>query len=131
MTFLCLYKKDACTQGSQLMDRKLWIWTTYHTCYVLQDLVPYVQFNNMKNNHVGVLLLVKLQAFFSQEPSIFSFLNCYLAAHGQLRAILKGTPSLTRFYLFRAEGHREPRNEVGSLSPVKRLVGFEPGTLRF
>ena len=32
---------------------------------------------------------------------------------------------------FRPEGHREPRSEVGSLSPVERLVGFEPGTFRF
>ena len=31
----------------------------------------------------------------------------------------------------RSEGHREPRNEVGSLSPAERLVGFEPGTIRF
>ena len=29
---------------------------------------------------------------------------------------------------FRPEGHREPHNKVGSLSPVERLVGFEPQT---
>ena len=29
------------------------------------------------------------------------------------------------------EGHREPRNEVGSLSPAEHLVGFEPGTFQF
>ena len=29
------------------------------------------------------------------------------------------------------EGHREPRNEVGSLSPAEHIVGFEPGTFRF
>ena len=28
-------------------------------------------------------------------------------------------------------GNWEPRNEVGSLSPVERLVGFEAETLRF
>ena len=32
---------------------------------------------------------------------------------------------------FRPEGHREPRNEVETLSQAKHLVGFEPGTLRF
>ena len=32
---------------------------------------------------------------------------------------------------FRPEGHREPRNEVGSLSPAEHLVGFEPGAFRF
>ena len=31
----------------------------------------------------------------------------------------------------RPEGHWEPRNEVGSLSPAERLAGFEPGTFRF
>ena len=36
---------------------------------------------------------------------------------------------ITAFYLFRPEGYRERRNKVGSLSLVKHLVGFEPGTL--
>ena len=31
-------------------------------CGVLRDLVPFVQFKNMKNTHGGVLILVKLQA---------------------------------------------------------------------
>ena len=31
----------------------------------------------------------------------------------------------------RPEGQQKPRNEVGSLSPAERLVGFEPGTFRF
>ena len=39
---------------------------------------------------------------------------------------------ITAFFVhIRPEGHREPRNEVGSLSPAERLVGFEPGTFRF
>ena len=33
--------------------------------------------------------------------------------------------------LFRPKGHREPHNEVGSLSLAERLVGFELGTFRF
>ena len=37
---------------------------------------------------------------------------------------------ITAFELFRPKGHREPRNEVESLSPTERLVGFEPGTFR-
>ena len=37
---------------------------------------------------------------------------------------------ITVFVQFRPEGHREPSNEVGSLSPVKRLVGFEPEIFR-
>ena len=31
-------------------------------CDVLRDLVPLVQFKNVKNTHGGMLLLVKLQA---------------------------------------------------------------------
>ena len=31
----------------------------------------------------------------------------------------------------RPKGQQKPRNEVGSLSPAERLVGFEPGTFRF
>ena len=31
-------------------------------CGVLRDLVPFVQFKNVKNTHGGVLILVKLQA---------------------------------------------------------------------
>ena len=32
---------------------------------------------------------------------------------------------------FQPEGHREPCNEVGSLSPPECLVGIEPGTFQF
>ena len=32
---------------------------------------------------------------------------------------------------FQPQGHREPRNKVGSQSPAEHLVGFEPGTFRF
>ena len=35
------------------------------------------------------------------------------------------------FVQARPEGHREPRNKVGLLSPVDRVVGFKPGTFRF
>ena len=38
---------------------------------------------------------------------------------------------ITAIVHIRPEGHREPRNEFESLSPAERLVGFEPGTLRF
>ena len=33
---------------------------------------------------------------------------------------------ITAFVHVRPEGHREPRSEVGSLSPAERLAGFEP-----
>ena len=38
---------------------------------------------------------------------------------------------ITPFLQFQPEGHREPRNEVGSLNPVKPLVGIETQTFRF
>ena len=38
---------------------------------------------------------------------------------------------ITALLHFRPEGHREPRNEVGSLSPAKRLMEFEPENFRF
>ena len=38
----------------------------------------------------------------------------------------------TAFYQFRPEGHQQPCNKVGSLSPAtKCLVGFETGTFQF
>ena len=67
---------------------------------------------------------------------IFYFFNCYLAAprptSGHYRGDSLTHPMLiTAFLHIRPEGHREPRSEVGSLSPAERLVGFEPGTFRF
>ena len=38
---------------------------------------------------------------------------------------------ITVIFWFRPEGHREPCNEVGSLSQAEHPVGFEPGTFRF
>ena len=34
---------------------------------------------------------------------------------------------ITAFINCQPEGHRKSRNEVGSVSPVERLVRFEPG----
>ena len=67
---------------------------------------------------------------------IVLFLNCFLGAsrptldHSQGDS-LTSPMLITAFELFRPEGHREPRNEVESLSPAKRLLGFEPETFRF
>ena len=67
---------------------------------------------------------------------IFFVFNCYLAAPQPTLGHYRGG-SLTHPMLITCvlhiwpEGHREPRNKVGSLSPVERLVGFEPGTFRF
>ena len=39
--------------------------------YGLRDLLPFVQFKNVKNNHGGVLLLVKLQAEAHNASQLF------------------------------------------------------------
>ena len=48
---------------------------------------------------------------------------------GQLWAILGRTAPPTHVTQFRPVGYWEPRNEVGSLSPVERLVGFNCNAL--
>ena len=66
----------------------------------------------------------------------FFFFNCYLVApqpplgHSQGDSLTKPT-LITVFVHTRPKGHQEPRNEVGSLSPAERLVGFELGTFQF
>ena len=64
------------------------------------------------------------------------FFNCYLAAlrptlgHSQGDSVTN--PMLiTAFVHIGPKSHREPRNEVGSLSPAKCLAGFETGTFLF
>ena len=59
----------------------------------------------------------------------FFFFNCYLAAprptSGHYRGDSLTHPMLiTAFLHIRPEGHREPRSEVGSLSPAERLGFF-------
>ena len=58
--------------------------------------------------------------------------GCPTANFGPLSRGQPHSPDVNHCVLhFRPEGHREPRNEVGSLSPAERLVGFEPGTFWF
>ena len=66
----------------------------------------------------------------------FFFLNCYLAVprptlgHSQVDSFTK--PMLINAFVhIRPEGHWQPRNEVGYVSPVECLAGFEAGTFRF
>ena len=81
------------------------------------------------------MALLKEHVFFVFCFFVF-FLNCYFAVprptlgHSQ-GASLTNPMLITAFVQVRPEGHREPRNEVGSLSPAERLAGFEPGTYRF
>ena len=58
--------------------------------------------------------------------------GCPTANLGHYRGDSFTHPTLiTPFVKFLPEGHREPRGEVGSLSPAEHLVGFEPDTFQF
>ena len=74
---------------------------------------------------------------FGPETNLNLFLNCYLAAprstldHSQGDSLTSLMLTTAFFNEFWHEDHRVPRNEVGSLSPTKHQVGFEPETSRF
>ena len=78
-------------------------------------------------------ILIALQERSPLKYSIFFFFffffNCYLAdprpTLGHSRGDSLTNPMLiAAFYLIRPEGHREPRSEVGSLSPAERLYAM-------
>ena len=87
-------------------------------------------------DHVVVFVFVffrKLLILITSFCLKFFFFNCYLAAprptFGPLSRGQPHSPDVNHFVLyFRPEGHQEPPSKVGSLSPAKHLVGFEPGT---
>ena len=64
------------------------------------------------------------------------FFNCYLAVprptlgHSQGDS-LTNPMLITAYVRIRPKGQQEPRSEVGSLSLVDLLAGFEPGTFQF
>ena len=71
-----------------------------------------------------------------KNSKFYTFFNCYFAAPRPTSGQYLGssfTPLMliTAFLHIRPESHREARSEVGSLSPIGYLVGFEPGTFRF
>ena len=70
-----------------------------------------------------------IQIFFFLKKNLF---RCPTAKFGPLSRGQPYSPDVNHCVLhFRPEGQLEPRNEVGSLSPAKRLVGFALGTFRF
>ena len=76
------------------------------------------------------------KSFAKIVQTFIDFFKCYLAASRPTLNHYRGG-SLTHPMLItcvlhiRPEGHQEPRSEVRSLSPAKRLVRFEPRTFRF
>ena len=67
---------------------------------------------------------------------IMDFLNCYLAARwpslGHSRGGILTIPMLITAYRYLIkEGQREPCNEIGTLGPDERLVGFKPASFHF
>ena len=66
---------------------------------------------------------------YTPHPYIF---GCSTANFGPLSRGQPHSPDVNHCVLhIRPEGHREPRNEVGSLRTAEHLVGFELGTFRF
>ena len=77
-----------------------------------------------------------MKHFLDQFTFSLFFLNCYLAAPRPILDHYWGDnlthPMLiTAFFIFDPKGHRESRNEVGSLSLAECLVGFELGSFQF
>ena len=94
----------------------------------------------LKSHQIPKYYYITKFVYVIRQPHIFFFFffffNYYLAAprptSGHYRGDSLTHPMLiTAFVHVRPEGHREPRSEVGSLSPAERLAGFEPGTFRF
>ena len=80
----------------------------------------------MSKSHELVFLLLSLKSSVAATLWTCSFLICYSASPRSTHPKL-----ITTFCHIRPEGYRKPRNEVGSLSPTERLVGFKPEILRF
>ena len=93
----------------------------------------------MLSFHLPINLFIFRFSYLSIHLFMFLFIfffyllfGCPTANFGPLSRGQPHSPDVNHCVLhFRPEGHREPRNEVGSLSPAERLVGFEPGTFRF
>ena len=87
-------------------------------------------------NCVASIKSIAIACLNTFQSFLLLFFNCYLAVpwptlgHSQGHS-LTNLMLITAFVHIQPEGHWEPRNEVGSLSPVKHLAGFEPGTFQF
>ena len=87
----------------------------------------YLEFQN-------IYLIRKYKNRYFKEKTITFFFNCYLAVPrphlGHSEGDSLTNPMLiTAFVQVRPEGHREPRNEVGSLKPSRAPGGFWTGNL--
>ena len=97
--------------------------------HTFRSLIPQVTHNQRGQARLAKMHLLTADFYLTLQ----FFFNCFLAAPQQTLGHYQGsslthTMLITAFLHIRLEGHPEPRNEVGSLSPVEHLVGFEPGT---
>ena len=82
-----------------------------------------------QNNKFAIYLLY-LKENGKNEADFFPFFKCYLSvpqptlAHSQGESLTKSM-LITAFVQVWPRGHREPHNEVGSLSLVEHLAGFD------
>ena len=106
--------------------------------YVTNKHQSKIGFSNEDDGKITYKLNSKSRQYLhlKNEVLLSCFLNCYLAVprptmgHSR-RDILTNPMFIAAFVHFRPEGHQEPRNEVGPISPAERLVGFEPETFLF
>lgn len=62
------------------------------------------------------------------DTSAFCFFNCYLDAPQPTLGHCQGGSLIHPMFIIAFLPIRSEGNEVGSLSPAERIVGFEPGT---
>ena len=78
--------------------------------------------------------LVGKSCFYLQDK-LFFFKLLFGCSSANFGPFSRGQPYypmlITVFVQVQPEGHQEPHNKVGSLSPAERLVGFELGTFQF
>ena len=100
--------------------------------FIVGALIVFQILHFMLQCHSSTMFNIKIKTRqFNSYPNSLLF-GCPMANFGPLSRGQPHSPDVNHCVLhFRPEGHREPRNEVGSLSPAKRLLGFEPGTFQF
>ena len=96
-------------------------------------IMNFIMIMNLNMNFISHVFLEKLQRY---TNFFFFIFNCCLAVPRPTLTHSRGdsltNPMLiTAFVQVRPQGHWEPRNEVGFLSPVERQAGFELGNFRF
>ena len=110
----------------------------FPVCFLVSNLIAFLTLEHRKTPFHPAFLFSKIHLLyiFCCFLLFFFFFNCYLAVPRPTLGHSQGDslPNLMLIIAYvhiRPEGHREPHNKVGSLSPAEHLAGFELGTFRF